>query len=438
MLSKIKRGLSVGFFGIGRSNLSLLSSLPLENCTVTLRSDGYIDPKIYPGARILTGEDATSELTEDILFLSPSVRRDRFPADKRHILSSDYELFLSECRKPIFAVTGSDGKSSTARILTMLLSESGIRAREVGNMGEPMFASLRHDADIYVAELSSYMLSTAQPMAEVACLTSLTPNHIDWHKSYENYKKTKISLLKRSKKYVISDENADIKGAYAIISLTRSFAELRQIYDAQLYLTVEGGQIMKNGEALIPLNRIKRREGHNLKNLMTAVAMAEGYYSEEALIRVAESFSGLPHRCEKLIGRGGIDCYDSSIDTSPARTATTLRSLGREVVIILGGRGKGLDYRLMLPEVEEYVRFAVLVGENKNEIYRAIGDRVSCVLAEDFASAVALGLENAREVGALLLSPASASYDLFPSYEIRGETFKKLVNKGFENEADLS
>ena len=92
----------------------------------------------------------------------------------------------------------------------------------------------------------------------------------------------------------------------------------------------------------------------------------------------------------------------------------------------------------MLPEVEEYVRFAVLVGENKNEIYRAIGDRVSCVLAEDFASAVALGLENAREVGALLLSPASASYDLFPSYEIRGETFKKLVNKGFENEADLS
>ena len=103
-----------------------------------------------------------------------------------------------------------------------------------------------------------------------------------------------------------------------------------------------------------------------------------------------------------------------------------------------GARGKGLDYRLMLPEVEEYVRFAVLVGENKNEIYRAIGGRVSCVLAEDFASAVTLGLENAREVGALLLSPASASYDLFPSYEIRGETFKKLVNKGFENEADLS
>jgi len=438
MLSKIKRGISVGFFGIGRSNLSLISSLPLDNCSVTLRSDGYIDPRIYPGARILTGEDATGELTEDILFLSPSVRRDRFPADKRHILSSDYELFLSECRRPIFAVTGSDGKSSTARILTMLLSESGIVAREVGNMGEPMFASLGDDADIYVAELSSYMLSAAQPRAEVACLTSLTPNHIDWHESYENYKKTKISLLESSKKYVISDENADVKGACAIISLTRSFDELRRIYDAQLYLTVEGGQVAKNGERLIPLSRIKRREGHNLKNLMTAVAMAEGYYSEEALIRVADSFTGLPHRCEKLVGRDGIDCYDSSIDTSPARTSTTLRSLGREVVIILGGRVKGLDYRLMLPEIEKYVRLAVLVGENKNEIYRAMGGRVSCVLAEDFPSAVALGLEKARDVGALLLSPASASYDLFPSYEIRGETFKKLVNKGFENEADLS
>ena len=434
----IEQGCHVGFFGLGRSNLSLLRTLHLENCSITLRSDGNIDPNILPGSRIMCGALACEDVSEDILFLSPSVKRERFKNSGGVILSSDYELFLSECRKPIFAVTGSDGKSSTARILTMLLSESGIRAREVGNIGEPMFASLRHDADIYVAELSSYMLSAAQPMAEVACLTSLTPNHIDWHKSYENYKKTKISLLKSSKKYVISDENADVKGAYAIISLTRSFVELRQIYDAELYLTVEDGQIMKNGKALIPLNRIQRREGHNLKNLMTAVAMAEGYYSEEALIRVTGSFSGLPHRCEKLIGRGGIDCYDSSIDTSPARTATTLRSLGREVVIILGGRGKGLDYRLMLPEVEEYVRLAVLVGENKNEIYRDIGDRVPCVLAKDFASAVTLGLENAKEVGALLLSPASASYDLFPSYEIRGETFKKLVNKGLGNEADLS
>ena len=166
--------------------------------------------------------------------------------------------------------------------------------------------------------------------------------------------------------------------------------------------------------------------------------MADGLVTQDAVLRVAREFSGLAHRCENFLSSGEIDYYDSSIDTSPTRTATTLRSLGREVVIILGGRSKGLDFSAMLPEIGKYVKFAILIGENRNEIYSVISPVVTCHMADTLDEATTIGIKLARNVGALLLSPASASYDMFTCYEARGDMFKKLVQKGIENEKNLS
>ena len=141
-------------------------------------------------------------------------------------------------------------------------------ASEVGNIGEPMVARLNDECDMYVAELSSFMLDAAVPKAKMAVLTSLTPNHIDWHGSFKNYKKTKISLLKVAEKFVISDENADTSGAYGIVSMTRSFDELKRLYRAEVYMSCEGGYLRKNGEKLIAINDVVRSETHNIKNLM--------------------------------------------------------------------------------------------------------------------------------------------------------------------------
>ncbi len=435
LISKIEGGCRVGFFGIGKSTYSLFCSLPLKNCSVTLRSDSIIDRSSIPDEigveRIFEGDETCKDINEDILFLSPSVRRDRpelMDAVKRGVmLSSDYELFLSENKKPIFAVSGSDGKSTTVRMLTLLLQACGHSPCEIGNIGEPMAAHLHDECDMYVAELSSYMLSSALPRAEMAALTSLTPNHIDWHGSYKNYKKTKIDLLKSSRKFVISDENAEIPGAYGIVSMTKSYSELKSLYPAEIYMTTEDGYIRKNGDDIIAVKEIVRNEPHNIKNLMMAVAMADGYVDNEGICRVARSFSGLPHRCERFLSEDGIDYYDSSIDTSPARTSQTLRSLGRRCVIILGGRGKGLDYGEMNGEIAEFAHAAVLVGENKHEIYEKIKDATVCYLSENFESAVELGRELAKGCGVLLLSPASASYDMFSDFENRGKRFKKII-----------
>lgn len=435
LAQKINRFTKVGFFGVGSSNLSLLHSLPLENCEITIRSDKPIDKSKLPSGlnigRIFEGSDATQDIDEEIIFFSPSVRRDRsafIEAKKRGVIfSSDTELFFEGNNKPIFAVTGSDGKSTTTAMITALLNEDEKTALALGNIGAPMYESLSDNMDFCVWEASSFMLSYVCPVARRACLTNLTPNHLDWHLSFEEYKKTKINLLKSSNEFVVSEENENIVGAFGIIAVEKSFSELRRSYPAELYITIENGYIMRNGEALISLDDVKDKKLYNLKNLMMAIAMTEGFVDKKTISSVAGCFTPPSHRCELVTSHGGIDFYDSSIDTSPARTKTTLSSLGKRCVIILGGKDKGLNFQDLVPEVQNFCECAVLVGECKTKIHSDIGGLLPCYIAENFESAVRLGAELAKSCGTLLLSPAAASYDEFENYKERGKKFKEII-----------
>ncbi len=431
MLKILRDGCSVGFFGLGRSNISLINSLPLEKCKITLRSDKPIDCKNLPNSdRVFDGDRAYDDLDENVIFFSPSVRRERAELlsakAKGMVFSSDAELFFAENRRPVIAISGSDGKSTTATLTNMLLSYEGVNSRLIGNIGEPMYAELGK-TDRYVAELSSFMLKYCAPKVERACVTNITPNHLDWHKDFEEYKDTKLSLLRSAREFVVTDELSDIPGAYGIISNTASFKSLRNLYNAELYLTLEAGWIFRNGEKVISIEKVRRCEPHNLKNLMMAIALCDGLVSRDGILSVAESFSGLKHRCELFFSHEGVDYYDSSIDTSPARTSATMLSLARRAVVILGGKSKGLDYSKMLFALKKFATAVVLYGENRYEIYSSLSGEVSSYIADDFESAVKLGDSIAREVGALILSPASVSYDSFSDYRQRGETFKRII-----------
>ncbi len=440
---EIRSGCRVGFFGIGRSSIALMQNLPLENCYITLRSDERIDRSTLPQdmrvERIFEGKEAYKSIDEDILFFSPSVKRERqelYEARGRGVrFSSDAELFFEENARPVFAVTGSDGKSTTATLINLMLNEAGRRSRLIGNIGEPMILGLRSDAECFVTELSSFMLKYLSPRVERACITNITPNHLDWHESFEEYKKTKISLLENSEKFVVSEENANIAGALGIISDSSTYGELKNKYPAEVYLTSEDGYILKNGERLIAISEVRCREKHNIKNLMMAIAMTDGYAEKSEIQTVARSFGGLSHRCEVVLQGGGVDYIDSSIDSTPARTAQTLRSLDREVVIILGGRGKGLDFCELVPSLKKYARGVLIVGENSAEIYRALGGAVPCQVISDFEDAVRHGALLAKDVGTLLLSPASTSFDQFKNYAERGDKFKEILlkNQRFDN-----
>ncbi len=434
IISMLERGSRVGFFGLGKSSAALLSHLPLKKCKITLRSDSQIRlsdiPKGVPIDRVLCGERATDEIDEDIILFSPSVRRDRpelLAARERGVIfSSDAELFFDRNSTPVLAVTGSDGKSTTATLIHLLLTAGGHRSRLIGNIGEPMIKSLDAQADYLVCELSSFMLSYLTPRVMAACITNITPNHLDWHSSFDEYKSTKLSLLNGAKRTVLSDE---FRTGFGIISDRLTYDELIKGRSAEVFITIENGYICKNKKKLINLSDILRRERHNLKNLMMAIAMTDGMVGADEILAVARNFGGLPHRCERIFSEDGVDFIDSSIDSTPARTVQTLHSLDRPCVIILGGRGKGLDYSELVPTVKKYAEAIIITGENAEEIYKAVNGSVQTEIIESFDEAVVYGKSLAKNVGTLLLSPASTSYDRFKNYAERGERFKEIVLK---------
>ena len=434
LISMMEKGCRVGFFGLGQSSTALLEHLPLKNCRITLRSDSYINWAAIPcGAkieRIYVGKSAYNQIDEDIIIFSPSVRRDRpelAEAMARGVyFTSDAELFFDRVQKPIFAVTGSDGKSTTATLTSLLLKDGGVNNSLVGNIGIPMMPEINRTG-AFVVELSSFMLTYGRPKAKRGCITNITPNHLDWHKSFEEYKKTKISLLKSCEEFVISDELMDINGAYGIVSDRYDFNSLSSIYHAEIYVTAEEGFICKNGKRIADIQEIKRKEKHNVKNAMMAIAMADGFSDESSIRRVLGDFEGLPHRCERVITVNGTDFFNSSIDSTPRRTAMTLESLGRRVVIILGGKSKGLDFGDLLPALRQYAARVIITGENAEEIYNAIGKETDAVIIDGFEAAIKEGARCAKDIGALLLSPASTSYDLFRNYVERGERYKEII-----------
>lgn len=435
IISRIKDGCSVGFFGLGLSNRSLLSHLSLDKCTLTLRSDSPIPEGSIPRGvrfeRILVGDAARRDISEDIVFFSPSVRREGDGLSKAEargaVFSSDAELFFESNRTPLFAVTGSDGKSTTATLIHLLLKEGGYKSRLIGNIGKPMYENSGYVCDFFVCELSSFMLKYTSPRSTRACITNITPNHLDWHADLTEYSECKMAIGRNTDGLIISDGVAGIKKAYGVISIDKDQKELHQCYDAEIYLTLSDGYILKNGRRIVDTSKINLTHKYNVKNFMMAIAMTDGLIAEDEMLKVGSDFQGLDHRCELILSLGGVDYYDSSIDSTPRRTVETLKSLDRQVVIILGGRGKGLEYGEMIPALQKYVKRAVICGENAADIYTAVKDATVCEIIPNFDEAVLMGKEYAREVGVLLLSPASTSYDSFKNYAERGKRFKEIL-----------
>lgn len=427
---KLGRQARVGFFGLGVSNQALIAALP-EGYPYVVRSDAdRLDFSIMP-ERVYLGRNALQNITEDVLVLSPSVRRDRAElvsaAARGCRLMSDCELFFLEERE-LYAVTGSDGKSTTATLAAALIPEAAL----VGNIGIP-FAEAA-SSKRYVAELSSFQLEYCVPTARRAVLTSLSENHLNWHTSYEEYRETKLSLLRSADEAIIPlSAIGEVTGVfpYAVFGrLPRS--EAVKIAAAEHYVTLEDGVIAYDGERIIPLSRLARREWYNIENFMGAVALSYGLSDKADYIRLGESFHGLSHRCEVFLSAYGVDYIDSSIDTTPKRCAATLEALGRRVVLILGGRGKGLSPDAMLDSIKRYAEGVVLYGEAGRELLPYLSkEGIPCEIFDSLYPAVDCAVALARKGSCVLLSPSATGYGEFKNYAERGDAFKAYIKSKF-------
>ncbi len=438
----------VGLVGLGKSNLALLDVLMhIEGITVTLRDsrcDAPLPPLCKADACFLGGEHLR-DIDEDVLFLSPSVRRDALPLIRAErcgtLLSSDCEVFFSDVRAPLtLAVTGSDGKSTVTELSARLLTESGVSASAIGNIGVPYVE--RDGASAYVTELSSFNLTYLEPTAARAVITNITENHLNWHKSFDEYKSSKRRILNRAGGAVLSLDDPECKkiareiSAFALFSTDMSLPRMRECSTAEHYYHTADGYIMMDGERIVEIDSLCRKEKYNIKNMMAALALTHGYTQKEAERRVLTSFRGLPHRCELIYCKGGVSVYNSSIDTSPARCAATLKALGRGVRILLGGRGKGLSFDQLSESLAGYAEKIAVYGDEASEISAFIESDarlrdIPCGVFESFREAVDYLLHDIGCGECALLSPACTAYGEFKDFEERGRCFTELVHRHF-------
>lgn len=432
-----KRIGQVGFFGLGRSNLGVKEYIEesFDGLDYTLRADREIAAdEGRDFGRVLCGSEAYAEPYEDVIFVAPAVRRDREGlakmAERGVIISSDTELFFECAEIPVYAVTGSDGKSTTVTLASMILG-----APAIGNIGVATSPLLKQsDVRCAVAELSSFQLMWQMPRVYRAVITNISPNHLDWHYSYSEYVSAKENLLTNAKECVfnldceVSRELMRRNKPSIVYSLHLSEKEMIKATKADVYVGLAGDYIVANGVKIFHTGAMQSKNKHNIQNLACAIALTYGHAQAERIEAVARDFQGLSHRCEEIGCYGGVRYIDSSIDSTPKRTATTLTSLDGVWVVILGGRSKGLDYRELIPALRARARLAITTGESGMEIGAALCEAgLDCVYIADFREAVELAASEARCGEGVILSPASTSFDRFKNYEERGLCFREII-----------
>jgi UDP-N-acetylmuramoylalanine--D-glutamate ligase len=302
-----------------------------------------------------------------------------------------------------------------------------------------------------VVELSSFQLQTAHLSAHAAALTNVTPNHLNWHTDMEEYVRAKTNVYRHfpNRRLVTNAENAitrDLAASY--VGELTLFSSKKHSYEEfclpanglAVYVAKNGTVVLDDGEhaeSILRPEDILLPGVHNLENYMTAIALTAPYVSWESVLEVARSFPGVAHRLERIRVLDGVTYYNSSIDSSPTRTAAALSALATlsvHPIVICGGYDKNLPCEPLAEALCTHAKAVVLTGQNAPKIRAALDacERVRDgglpVYGEsDFACAVHLARELAKSGDTVLLSPAAASFDAFKNFAERGDTFRRIV-----------
>ncbi len=432
----------IGFLGFGRSNKALFEYLKRRfEFHAVIRDEREALDGAPAGAELLLEKNCFKPAFEDVIFLSPSVRRERECVrhlSRHSLLSSDAELFFSSGHDNVFAITGSDGKSTTAALTGKILNTGGTKAFVCGNFGLPLTPLSDEQNAYFVTELSSFMLRYMTPKSRRALITNITPNHLNWHADFEEYKSSKESILKNAEERVFSFDCPQSRelikkyGAYAVFSVNMPYGELKKALKAELYASLEDGFITLNGVKIAERKKLPVVGIHNVKNVLSALCLTHGFCDTGSALEAIFGFSGLEHRCKLIYESNGIRYYDSSIDSSPERTRATLKMFERPVTVILGGRDKNLDYAPLSRAVMSHAGAVILCGENAEKIFKFLKDgNAPCPIfkVENYREAVL----RAREIGLdTVLSPASTSFDCFKNFEERGDAFLEAIRQVYK------
>jgi UDP-N-acetylmuramoylalanine--D-glutamate ligase len=354
-------------------------------------------------------------------------------------VTGDIALFANAVSAPIIAVTGSNGKSTVVALVAAILRQAGINFGLGGNLDgvnfRPALELLQEpEKEMYVLELSSFQLeTTAQLGAEVAIVLNISPDHMDRYVDVMEYRQAKQAIFNGCKQFVVNRDDDTSRPLADLGEPTIDFG-LGEPGPAGIGITEREGQrfIVIGTETLLPVDALKIVGQHNLGNAMAAIALALAAGIDKDAIRTAvASFAGLPHRCQWVAEIEGVQFYNDSKGTNVGATIAAIEGLGARldgrIVLIAGGVGKGADFSVLAPVVQQWTRAVILIGQDAMQIASHIERTTSVIFADDMPSAVKLSLQLAQPGDAVLLSPACASFDMFDNFQHRGFTFMQLV-----------
>ncbi len=438
------KGKRIAVLGLGVSNRPLVRLLLRFGCEVvgcdrTAREkvDAEVLELEQMGCQLRLGEQYLEGMQADIVFRTPGMHPDnpaiRALADKGALVTSEMEVFFEVCPCNIIAVTGSDGKTTTTTLVYEMLKAEGKTVWLGGNIGTPLLSKVPQmkDTDFAVVELSSFQLMDMRRSPCRAVITNLAPNHLDVHKDMDEYVEAKKNIYRFQGKDDLLVVNADNDLTKNLIGAgqTRSFSRL-----GTAHIHLKDGVIYRDDKAVMQTGDILLPGVHNIENYMAAIAVTEGLVRDETVRHVAKTFGGVEHRIELVRIKDGVRYYNDSIASSPSRTIAGLRSFSEKVILIAGGYDKNIPYDVLGPEICRHVKTLVLGGATGGKIRAAVEaapefatNSLTIIDCRDFTEAVMAAVRTAQEGDVVLMSPASAAFDQFKNFMVRGDYFKKLI-----------
>ena len=403
-----------------------------------------------PGIEVMCGPFDADVLSQaDELIVSPGLSL-KEPVIAAAIASGvavygDIELFCRALveqgsRTPVIAITGSNGKTTVTTLVGQMAEHAGWKVGVGGNIGTPVLELLEQgEKDIYVLELSSFQLETTHSLRAVATVLNVTPDHMDRYDSLAAYHQAKHRIY-RGCTHAVSNRDDALSAPLVnegVVQLSFGLGRPPGLND---FGTVsESGKtwLIQGLKRLLCTSELKIRGTHNQANALAALALGSCVgMPVDAMVQALREFTGLPHRCEWIADHNGVSWFNDSKATNSGAAIAAIEGLGTDlsgdIVLIVGGDGKGADFSDLKPAVYSYVRELVVFGHDGEKIAEVVGEKTNINRASDLEDAVRQAGTLAKSGDAVLLAPACASFDMFKSYEHRGNEFRKQVEAYYD------
>ncbi len=431
--------------GTGITGLSVARFLAAQQQAFVLLDTRTTPPNLekvqqeFPGVTIECGElNPHTLLACDEIIVSPGVAV-ATPAIEQAKnagipVVGDIELFVRYAKAPIVAITGSNAKSTVTTLVGEMAKTAGINVAVGGNLGTPALELLGDAVELYVMELSSFQLETVTKLnAKVATILNISADHLDRYENMRAYILAKLRVYFGAEHIVVNRKDVLTHPPFAAGAKPIYFGGSADF--GSFGLTEENGEeyLAKNLTPLMPSRELTIRGRHNVDNALAALALGDAAgIPMDAMLTALKSFKGLKHRCEFVATKNGVEFYNDSKGTNIGSTLAAVQGLARDpqqLIVILGGEGKGQDFTELAPALKAINSQVVLIGRDAPIIEQAVASATTITHASSMQDAVHKAFNLAKSGDAVLLSPACASFDMFKNYEDRGEKFCAAVQE---------